>query len=165
MNQKFLAAALVSAALALGSCSKESQNPAQPSLNDYQQRTALQVIEAASPEYYRELLDAANNSRGPILKYLPGRLELDPNFPNSTALNRCKGTSGVCAVTVIDDRNGQNNLTASLSDIITVASDVNSSSGNDVLILNEPTPIMIEIRGIRNVSVEPDGCTFAFDPL
>jgi hypothetical protein len=164
-NRNFFGAALLGAALLLGSCAKETNQAAQPLLKDYTQRTALEVIETASPAYFRELQDAANNSRGPIVKTVPGIFVPGDGFPTITYNNRCVGSTGVCGVIIIGDRSSNTSLNVIPSDMITVASDVSASTGNDVLILNEATPVIREIRGIRDVTMDATGCTFSFDEL
>ncbi|MCA6363032.1 MAG: hypothetical protein IM638_08330 [Bacteroidetes bacterium] len=164
-NQKFFGAALLGAALLLGSCTKETNVAVQPAMNDYKQRTALEVIEAASPEYFRELQDAANNNRGPIVKTVPGVFVPGQGFPTITYNNRCVGTQGVCGVIIIGDRSGDNSLNVIPSDLISVAADVSASTGEDALILNEPSPVIRLIRGFRDISSDAGGFTFTFDEL
>lgn len=146
--------------LLLSSCAKETvtPQPATPlSSFAYQNRTVEELIQAASPELYADLLEQAQNSRAPIIKTIPGTFVPGPNFP-TTGGGTCRSRGTVCGIQIIDDRaSGNDQIEAVASDIWTMAQEVSASIGPDQIIINEATPSVRAVRGINNISVNSDG--------
>ncbi|MGL5891722.1 MAG: hypothetical protein ACRC3B_17655 [Bacteroidia bacterium] len=154
-----LIAALCGAALLLSSCAKETVSPsgATPlSTFDYTQRTPEQLIEAASPELYQQLLEDATQGRGPIVTHLSGYFMPGPNFPQ-TPMGICYPGNSVCATVIVGDRSGGNTISSVPTDIFALSSAVSNSNGDDSFIANEQTPSVRQLRRIRDINTKPDG--------
>jgi predicted small secreted protein len=154
-----LIAAICSAALLLTSCAKETVSPAGPtplSTFDYTQRSPEQLIEAASPELYQQLLQEATEGRAPTPTHLSGYFIPGPNFPQ-VPLGKCLAGNSVCAVVIVGDRSGGNTISSTPTDIFSLSATVSSSNGDDAFIANEQTPSVRQLRRIRDISTLPDG--------
>jgi predicted small secreted protein len=154
-----LIAAICGAALLLTSCAKETVSPAGPtplSTFDYKERTPEQLIEAASPELYQQLLEEATQGRAPFVTHLSGYFIPGPNFPQ-TPIGTCYPGNSVCATVIVGDRSGGNTISSTPTDIFSLSSSISSSNGDDSFIANEQTPSVRQLRRIRDISTLPDG--------
>lgn len=157
----FLFAALCGSAALLSSCAKETAmpQPATPlSEFSFQNRTAAELIEAASPALYAQLLTDVQSNRGPILIGVPGRFVPGPWYPSTSAGSTCAGSSGLCYVMLVDDRTS-GTLEPVMTDVATSATAASNSAGLDDFIFNENTPLVRAARGIRDVTVNAAGTT------
>lgn len=154
-----LIAAICGAALLLTSCAKETVSPADAtplSTFNYKDRTPEQLIEAASPELYQQLLQESTQGRAPFVTHLSGYFIPGPGFPNPP-LGSCYPGNSVCATVIVSDRSGGNTISSTPTDILSLSTAISNSNGDDVFIANEQIPSVRQLRRIRDINTKPDG--------
>jgi hypothetical protein len=150
--------AIFGGSLLLGSCSKQAVTPEpQTQFADfsYSSRTASELIQAADEQLYAALLNRSQSSRKPVVRVLGGRF-----FWRNSSIGGCAPQNGVCAIEVVDDHTpirSAEELATEGTDIWSMAQDVNTSPNKDMIIVNEATPVVRQVRGITDVSVSADG--------
>jgi hypothetical protein len=159
MKKLILFSALLGA-VGFSSCQKEQDVVIPNNLSEFRYATAEELIQAASPELYQDLLTQAQTQRAPVWQpsgyFIPGS-----SWPNNMADYTCMKGDNCCGVTIIGNRTGEPGTGIDIipTDIQTVADLISSSQGSDIMIFNHPNPIVQRVRGIRDITVNAAGDT------
>jgi hypothetical protein len=159
MKKLILFTALLGA-VGFSSCQKEQDVVTPNNLSEFRYATAEELIQAASPELYQDLLTQAQTQRAPVWQprgyFMPGG-----GWPNNMADYTCYPGDNCCGVTIVGNRTGEpgSGIEIIPTDIQTVADLISSSQGTDIMIFNHPNPIVQRVRGIRDITVNSDGAT------
>ncbi|MCU0434846.1 MAG: hypothetical protein MUC87_15430 [Bacteroidia bacterium] len=164
MKKIIILTAILGTAL-LSSCQKEQEIVAPNNISEFKYATAEELIQAASPELYQELLTDAQSYRVPVWQpsgyFIPGG-----TWPNNMADYSCMPGNSCCGVTIVGNRTGEpgSGLEIIATDIQTVADLIAQSPGSDIMIFNHANPIVQKVRGIRNITTSPtEGTKFTVD--